>query len=536
MITEYNGSLNDFLDCQKVAFCYVKEGTALSKANLSTYTPDNPYVFKVPPKITIKTQVPGTSNYIFKCEFDDQDKKAVYIVNYLVMYNYLNEPIGYVDLQQSISIKEFDINYITLEFDYKESVQSGQLVFDISYTPHIVETGKNLAHRILFSEKLGIQKVSTKDEVLALVAKHKKTTRNLLDIYRNDKLLYRYSGKLALGYNHLVEKQYIVPAEVFHNEWEQPVGTISGILEVDGIEYIVIWYRSGSKLVRVTDSKVFILDFQILTPYHIANNFIVETIYLKDIKGNLVKQQYLHSTRVIVGELAENTRFSSAHMSKDSNFNEKDLALGSEYHICKDPFANELMIYKRTGEDVIYLSDKLREIINDFNNCNLWSKEIIFAAKGFLTLGEFNGECFEAKKVEFYNYNLPGKINRTVISQDYNLDEGPLRYYTNDNNTGLFDTLEVEFIVPITPDLILYQSRGSVYLSEIGIDLDKDDYAVKLNTYDLVGHYKYRNIRLVAKEYTSDYVKGGYALCYFAKDGNMFKYKDDDGKIVVNRL
>jgi len=536
MITEYIGSLDDFLNCYRVAFCDVKPNISLVRSELNTYTPDNSYVFKYEPKLVNKELVRGFDEPVFRCRFTKQDKQMGYIVNYLVMYDYLNKPIGFVDLQQNIDIFNYDVDTITLEFNYQEDVQAVQLVLDATYAPHILATKNNQAHRILFSDLLRSRKASTKDAIASLVPTRKKSTRNLLNIYRNPKLLYRYSGTLALGYQYLKETQYVIPDSIFFNAWEQPVGTISGILNVDGVEYIAIWYRTGSKLVRAYDSKVFELDFQIITPYHIANNFVLETTYTKDSNGKVTKHQYIHPTKVLVTESIDNTRTSPAQMSKTSNFDGEDLDLDDTYHICKDPFKTELLIYRRYMDSIIYLSDGLDKIMYDFGNPNIGDKEILFASKGFLALGNFSGECLEVSKVEFYNFNLHGEIIDGKWTQKYNLDDGSISYYTNEENTGLFDSMELELIVPITPDLIMYQSRGNIYLTEFRVNKELDDYSVSPKTDVFLGHSKYKNIRLVAKEYDADYIKKNYSLCFFSLHGNLYKYKSDGDSITVNRL
>lgn len=142
MITKYIGSVDSFLNCETVAFVSVSDKITLIQSDISKYVPTYELFNKV--KLVSRNE-----DGIF-IGFFNEDERDGFILNYIVMYNSLGDPVGFTNLTQDIDLKKYGIESITLSFDYTVINKSIYITLDVDYVAHLIKTKEKKAHLDLF--------------------------------------------------------------------------------------------------------------------------------------------------------------------------------------------------------------------------------------------------------------------------------------------------------------------------------------------------------------------------------------------------
>lgn len=523
MITKYIGSIEDFKDCYYVGFCQVKSGIVLSIDNLDQYTEDNDKVFNKIDVVTKTTILNENGSYIdaFVMYYDYEIADKFYL-NALIMYNTYKRPIGFVDLSQNIDIGKYRIKSVTVNFDYDINNQSINLIIDDNYISHLIATKNKTAHNRLFNPELNQYKASSKSEIISNISHDKKFTKNIRDIVRDNKLLYRYSGNI---HKHDIKDQFLLGNYEFSialdelrvNDVEL---NIVNIIDINENPYVVAWSRDYTKLISMTDGNIVNLNFKIDHPYYIGSNMIIETNYTK-IQGKITQYRYIHNTKDIVNI---SNRLDNQFISNGlDDYPIKSLVLPEHVKISKNPFTNELMLYYIIDNEIHYLSNDLALYVSDFGSPKFDNQHIIYAAKGYLLIGTRSGYCYTISNIGIHRFNNPGyiKAGKLLTNNYQNINKDLVLTDINQVNEVL-DSLELDFITPISQDLHYIIHKGKQYLLENHIDNENQGIvACHFKLYDFIGHFRYKNLAFVAKNYDNDITR--MQVSNFAYQGNLYK-------------
>ena len=536
MITKYIGSIEDFKDCYCIGFCQVKSGVALSMDNLDQYTEDNDKVFSKIDIVTKTTILNESGSYVdafvIYYDYEIADK---YYLNALIMYNTYKRPIGFVNLSQNIDIGKYRIKSVVVNFDYDINNQSINLVIDDNYITHLVATKNKTAHNRLFNTELNQYKASSRSEIISNVSHNKKFTKNIRDIVRDNNLLYRYSGNI---HKHNIKDQFLLGNYEFSIALDDlKLGdnelNIVNIIDINKVPYVVAWSRNYTKLISIIDRNIINLDFKIDHPYYIGSNMIIETNYTK-IQGKVTQYRYIHNTRDITNI---SKRLVNQFISNNlDSYPTTDLVLPEYVKISKNPFTNELMLYYTTDSEIHYLSNDLASYVSDFGSPKFDDQHIIYAAKGYLLIGTRSGYCYTISNIGIHRFNNPGyiKAGKLLTNNYQNIDKN-LVLTDIDQVNEILESLELDFITPISQDLHYLVHKGKQYLLENHIDNeDQGVVSCHFKLYDFIGHFGYKNLAFVAKNYDDDI--NNMQVSNFAYQGNLYKVMKTSQVYRLSRL
>lgn len=557
MITKYIGSVDSFLNCETVAFVSVSDKITLIQADISKYVPTCELFNKV--KLVSRNE-----DGIF-IGFFNEDERDGFILNYIVMYNSLGDPVGFTNLTQDIDLKKYGIESITLSFDYTVVNKSIYITLDVDYVAHLIKTKEKKAHLDLFNSNKGGWSAVSKSTLMGLTSKRQGYTKNILDSMRDPNLIYRYSGCLSRNLSYFSNGSWSIKKELF----DQSI--YIDIFKLDDKEYVVLY--NGFNIKFINESTIIQHDIYIESPLHIGSNFIIE---------KFEDNQYLiYPTAQLISGIKMPLQTST--MTEDGILVPANHLI-QEPQLAKNPIDKSLMFYKLGPKGIETNCVELNKILYDFGNPKLDNELLLYASKGMMFTAKLQSDN-TIDTASLYTFNLPGKFINGKLTPVYdNLD--------NKNAEDLFEQLQLKLhgtnindIVFITNNLIFINKanysideyrelnkctwnradifarypdistddpymyyldyeeynklRGSSkFLIEVQGDFNYDpniyNTSYKLNIINLVGRVGLRNLDKIVKNFDPDL--RGRTLMNLTLEGNIYGYIEAGEYYKIGRL
>lgn len=525
MITKYIGSADEFLDCESVAFVNVLDNYVLVESDISQYYTTNSLFSKV--KLVSRDE-----NGIFTAVFSESER-VNFVVNYLIMYNSLGDPIGFCNLTQNIDLIKYDIETITLSFDYTVVNKTIYINVKISYQSHLIRTRQKLAHSELFNNPQG-KKAVNKSSIVSTLSTTKLFTNNLLEVCRDPNLIYRYSGNISKSFDRFLTNYIELNLSDFSKS------KYIEIILKNNIEYILSY--DGTNLTITAPNYHKSYEMAIDSSLHIGSNFILAN------SGDGYK---LYPTDDLLnGNFTPIKTNTMEYNDSEVSLNKEDLIL-TDIRVVKNPITKNLMLYKLTEEGLETNDKELQNILDFFGIVRITDQFPIYAADGLLFMVRY-GKDEDGSTINEYSwatYSLPGNFTSNGLENRFDT----ITYFSgSDVNQGTNDesnkqlasqfkeitkNVELQDLVFITPELLLVNSDKKYLLS---IDAVFNyvpviyNFEYKLNMMLLSGITGLKNYDKLFKSQIPDMDK--ITISRLAISGNIYGYMQIGNRIRLYRL
>lgn len=381
MKTLFVGSEYDIINCSRALLVELPNQT-LDIKDLSAYTIShfgtNKLLLQRDERNELFVRIPSSRHFNF---------------THIIYYDAFSVPIGFTDLQQTISTQKYGIETITLSLDFTifNSLVEVSVVFN--YGDHISETIKKIAHLSLFNDN---NSAVSPNDIVDLESKPTQFSKNFLEIDRIPNRLYKYSGNFGMGSNFI---------------------KVTDISISEGTFYLLDLIQVDNKLILISDmidklqlkSDEFILEFPYPLGFKIKfletesnSKFIPlvgsNVIILTDGKVDLV---YLISD-LLKGEM------------KPIQVN--NLGNKLRWYYIKNPFTKVIMFYckylsitRKVYEDLDCYRFRLELGLEDLTS----NYEILLLGEGFALTREKvrDGDGNLVNKYYLHNYESPNLLD-----------------------------------------------------------------------------------------------------------------------------
>ena len=384
MITKYIGSVREFIDCESIALVNVVNGITLVESEIPKYSPANIYFGRV--KI-----VNRDSNGEFIAHFTREDQVG-FVVNYVIMYNSMGNPIGFTNLTQDINLYKYNIESITVSFDFTIINKISNISVDINYTAHEVLTSHRAAHTNLFDGKKG---AVTKSDIS--IKEREGFSNNYLHVFRDKSIVYRYSGKLSKGNSFFDHENLILRKDILDN---------SKFVEI-------VNTSKGKAIIFVYDDKIKIISD------NVNSNYFVTVPSRLDVGSNVIIPKYSGGERKIL--LVEDLINMTEHPLQTSNYTEsgvlepKDMDISGMF-TAKNPVDKSISIYRLEDSMVISGDKDLNSTLRMFGIPKFYSEKLIYySPKGMMFTAKLDSDN-KILTVSYFTISLPWKsTNKGVV-------------------------------------------------------------------------------------------------------------------------
>jgi hypothetical protein len=513
MITKILGSVSDFINCDRIAFIGMPNDEILVESKISTYTVSYFTLERDDVKVKMSERYEDEDgNEYFRFRFTKRDEndeviivdgKAIlddFIGTHLVMYNATGEPLGFVDLTQKINIRAYGIWEIDLAMEYDIEIQNVEFNVNIDYKEHIILTGTHEVHHRLQEVDMASERAVRSSEV-NIYTRRKSFTKNLIEALHDNRMMFRYSGKVSkylndkdLG-NELTE---IELGQIKMNEYTLSSGELDlenelvDIVRSEGSDYLIRIIKGAllsiQKLVANQSSgsvtePTMSFEIPISSLSQVGGNIVIDDtgkVYdfrelVKGTSGNL--DLYVHTYRLQDG-----------YNSEDNIDVDEKVKIADSTRFVKNPFTKELLACQVNSKGHwIPMNLELEKVISDFGGAT-FTDRIIYAAPGFLVSVNKN-----TQNIRIFNYKHPGYFKGSELVSEY-------EDYILPSSANL---------IPITRDLIYYPDAYKLLLLS--------EYSIKEYS---VSDYKFKNLSRLIK--TFDYEVKDYVILPIAMDGCLY--------------
>lgn len=363
MLLRYRGSSDEIVSCLDIAL--VHSSTVLTLDKISDFTRGyftNPISMqrKSPTEVFEFTEVGGITAH------PGYDQS----LNYIIIYSNLGTPIGIVDLQQNLNLKEFNVQSLKVNFEFTIINKEVDLNISLSYSSHQSDTENKLVHKNLLDSSRSSRKALNRTEV-TVEPKNSVYTKSFVQSIKSGSL-FRYSGRLHR------DSRSEVP-------WSIDVSNLS----LNDIKFM--------EIVDVNDRKVLITkhlssDSKIIL--HDGVNTIersIDVISKFDIGSNIILGSTARYTKCGSYKI-ETIKIYSTELLADPNVTLEDAALtdtidlykdglGREFiKWSKDPITKVLRFYRNKSE-FESMSKELSTYLNDLSEQIEIDDEIMYLGK-----------------------------------------------------------------------------------------------------------------------------------------------------------
>lgn len=460
MVTKFIGSVEQLVNCPSIALIGAEPETVLSFDKLQFFTKSYfgaenwKYCERLPRVNSLGKTI---RDYDFSYVFNKKEQDS-FLLNYIIMYNEYNRPIGYTYLQHDIKLKKYGIEEVRVSFEFRHGDTDlfQELVIDVYYGKHIDLTNKHLAHQNLKETYRNTYRALTSDELKLLKATNRGYSKNIIDAANRNSLIYRYSGKLSkevysLGSNHFKISKPILDKASYYD-----------IMDVEGNDYFLIYTDTDNSLrIYNLDNPNIVND---LYEPNVIRNIVIARPYHLNIGSNFIvgSNQCFYLMRELVDPSISEATYPYSH-SEDvfkllwginkRNLTDESLRVAKSpdgVYYCKDPIDKSLIPYTIKGKTLQTLDVELNEIIWEFTKANnknatnlvlesndLYSTtelthQLIYAHKGLLLTAVVDNNVLVYPNL--FNYDIPseptpGILRSSKIPIDLNEEDGTGFYY-----------------------------------------------------------------------------------------------------------
>lgn len=487
MIAKYIGSASEFSRA-KYAMIVYSSTSSLNRRNLSTYTSSNKYFLAT---ATVQTDIEynadSNKNYriakftkldISKFIEDynrakkDSNDPINASVNFIILLDMYSDPVGYVDLTQTIDLIKYGIQTIKLIFNFKIIVNGNgyiELNLDTIYTKHISDSSSHKAHNSQFNRKDEF-KVLSRDEILDFSKSNFQSAPEFIhdvdQVEQLPKSIYHYSGKLNKGLDSYGIFRFKIRYQDFNNT------AFFDIIKYNNC-YFIILCNSYQTTVYAFDSegellrRVVINSMIIKSSNNIGSNlFIIPT---------QIEETHVYSTKELFDVILDNDLNDKVDLGslvlplhiQHLHYKGKDDAVSSiGFKYCKNPFTKELYPYYFTSDKVYKGCNELYNILSQFNllnskdrYINSLSESILFAANNLVCTG-FTGSSNYSNYIRSLNIFNSWRVSYRNVKNSVESISDSTPLWTNDKNIGcIYDKtfikgIEISDIIFLTPELL----------------------------------------------------------------------------------
>lgn len=490
MITKYIGSVNEFINCESVALVNVIDSVTLVESEIPNYSPTNIYFNRI-------KLVNRSSDGSFVARFT-RDEQIGFVVNYVIMYNAIGSPIGFTNLTQDINLYKYNIESITVSFDFVVVNEKSNISVNINYVAHEVMTSKRAAHLNLFEGHSGAVSKSDID-----IEPKEGFTNNYIHAFRNKTLIYRYSGKLSVGDCFLDHDCWVIKKDIIDKS------RFIDIMDNGSERFLAIVYDSGMRILSPTRDSNF--DITVESYNDFGSNLVVGRKYGGDKK--------IYSMNDLI--IGVDNPLKTVHHVEPGVVDESDIV--SSHFTIKDPIDKSIIFYRKVDSNIVTDDKYLNGILYDFNNPKFLSGDIVYSSKGMMFVSDHKDDVINS--VGYYTFSLPGVRTNMGTSPRYSSDPGESKEIDKLLNMICKGT-KLSDITFITKDLFIVNNSMISYYdfyenSKIKYDNESTD---------VLGKYPYTPKTLDEHVYfisDADYRKARGKNKYLIECSSDFNYERD---------
>ena len=391
MITKYIGSVREFTNCESIALVNVVNGVTLVESEIPKYTPTNIYFSRV-------KLVSRDNNGEFISRFT-REEQIGFVVNYVIMYNPMGSPIGFTNLTQEINLYKYNIESITVSFDFTVVNKVSNLSVEVNYTAHDVLTKHREAHLSLFDRGESV----TKSDVN--IKSREGYAINYLHSFRNKDIVYRYSGKLSQGDSYFDHENWIINKKVFDEAKSIEMINIEGL----GRSVVTVYDDRIKIFSKTTNSNYYV---KVDSSMCVGSNMIVVT------NSDGSKEAIPIHGLINMDE----SPFQTSCYTEPLVLEPKPINV-SDFNIAKNPIDKSISLYK-TLDNGIKSGDKdLVDTLSIFGSPKFYREKLVYYYPGNMIMTAKLDSDGKIESISYFTLSLPWKKTNKGLVPGYDDSE-----------------------------------------------------------------------------------------------------------------